>query len=278
MPESTARNILIAGAGALGQAIAQALPRSNPISLVRRGAAVPTPSSNIQWIQGDLLDPGSFAAAIAKPDIVVFSASPDSRTAANYRSVYIDALSAMLQAFPNARFLLCSSTAVYPIAHWQQAEHLPELLDELSKPQPDDFNGQILLDAENLLRPGDTVLRLGGIYGPGRNYLLKLALAGQPVLREPGLFSNRIHISDAARVIAKLVALDHAPAIVNLIDHAPCPQFEVLDYLCAQRKLPALPARAPVPGESIGKRIVSRFHTEAWFALEYPSYVAGYQQ
>ena len=277
MPEHYSSHVFIAGAGALGQQIAQELPASTQVSLVRRTAAAAPVATNTRWLQGDLLAPSSFAAAAAAPDVVIFSASPDSRTAANYRSVYVDALSALLLAFPSARFLLCSSTAVYPITHWQRSDYVPEPLDEYGKPKPDDFNGQILLEAESLLRAGDTALRLGGIYGPGRNYLLKLAQAGQPVLRAPGLFSNRIHLHDAARVIAKLATLKSAPAIVNLIDHSPCPQFAVLDYLCAQYGLPQLPARAPVPGESIGKRIVSRFHTQDWYQLEYASYLEGYR-
>lgn len=276
MPEQNSRSVLIAGAGALGQAIAQAMPRSNQINLVRRNAAISAASSNIHWIQGDLLDPASFAAAISKPDVVIFSASPDSRTLANYRAIYTDALGALINAFPSARFKLCSSTAVYPTTRWHAEIPAPEPLDEHGETSPDDFNGEVLLEAEALLREGDTALRLGGIYGPGRNYLLKLAQSGQPVVRKPGIFSNRIHLHDAASVIAKLTELPHAPPIVNLIDHAPCPQFEVLDYLCAQLSLPKLPARAPVDGESIGKRIVSCYHGQSWYALNYPSYVEGY--
>ena len=278
MPKFPAKRVLIAGAGALGQQIAIALPFGTEVSMVRRTATASTAAANIRWIQADLLAPAGFAAEIGTPDVVIFSASPNSRTISDYRGVYIDALAQLLHTFPSARFLLCSSTAVYPTTAWNSADQLPEPLDEQSKAQPDDFNGHILLEAENLLRVGDCALRLGGIYGPGRNYLLKLIQADQPVLRAPGLFSNRIHLCDAAGVIAKLALRANVPAIVNLIDHSPCPQFEVLDYLCAQRKLPVLLERAPVPGESIGKRILSRFHTEAWYALEYPSYVEGYKQ
>ena len=278
MPEHYAAHVLIAGAGALGQQIAKELPNSTHISLIRRSAKAAPLAENIQWLQGDLQSADGLADVIAKPDIVIFSASPDSRTEHSYRKLYIDALTIMIQAFPSARFLLCTSTAVYPTTNWVSEDYLPEPLDEQSKVKPDAFNGAILLEAENLLRSGDSALRLGGIYGPSRNYLLKLAQAGQPVLRKPGVFSNRIHINDAARIIAKLAALENPPDIVNLIDHAPCPQFAVLDYLCAQRGLPALPERTPEPGESIGKRVLSRFHTEDWYALAYPSYVEGYRQ
>jgi len=278
VPEHYANHVLIAGAGALGQQIAKELPQSSQVSLVRRTAVTVPSAENIQWIEGDLQSAARFTDKIAAPDIVIFSASPDSRTEQSYRKLYIDALGSLIQAFPNARFLLCSSTAVYPTTPWNSADDLPELLDERSKPKPDDFNGLVLIAAESLLRAGDTALRLGGIYGPSRNYLLKLAQAGQPVLRKPGVFSNRIHLFDAARVIAKLVALNNPPAIINLIDHAPCPQFAVLDYLCAQLGLPALAAREPVPGESIGKRIASSFHTEGWYALAYPSYLEGYRR
>ena len=72
---------------------------------------------------------------------------------------------------------------------------------------PRAFNGRVLLEAERRLAPlqGGSVLRLSGIYGPGRDAMLRRArAAAAPEAR----WSNRIHVDDAAAALSHL--LDHA--------------------------------------------------------------------
>jgi nucleoside-diphosphate-sugar epimerase len=73
------------------------------------------------------------------------------------------------------------------------------------------------------------VLRLSGIYGPGRNALVNLAGGtAKRVIREGQVF-NRIHVADIA------AALEHLGArglggVYNVSDDRPCPPQDVIAY------------------------------------------------
>ena len=73
------------------------------------------------------------------------------------------------------------------------------------------FSGEIMLSAERLLHGSQfssTVLRLGGIYGPGRTRLIDRVRGGEPVaVADAPAYTNRIHRDDAAKAIAHLLAL-----------------------------------------------------------------------
>ena len=81
--------------------------------------------------------------------------------------------------------------------------------------RPRDFNGRVLLEAEALAQScgrDALVLRLGGIYGPGREMLLKRVRSGVPLLiSEPPLYTNRIHVEDAAAAAAHLITRAATP-------------------------------------------------------------------
>ena len=54
------------------------------------------------------------------------------------------------------------------------------------------------------------ILRLSGIYGPGRNPLVNLAAGKARRLNKPGQVFNRIHAEDIARACAALIAYEGA--------------------------------------------------------------------
>ena len=102
------------------------------------------------------------------------------------------------------RVLLVSSSAVY-------GEHGGDWVDESTTPAPPGFNGQVLLEAEQLLaaQPITSIaLRLAGLYGPGRLQLLERLRTGEVrVPRALPHWANRIHIDDAAAAIVHLLEL-----------------------------------------------------------------------
>lgn len=73
------------------------------------------------------------------------------------------------------------------------------------------------------------ILRLAGIYGPGRSSFDKLADGTARRVIKPGQVFNRIHVEDIARVTA-LAAEQKLAGIFNLADDAPGPPQDLITY------------------------------------------------
>ena len=77
---------------------------------------------------------------------------------------------------------------------------------------------------------GACVMRLPGIYGPGRSPLDRVREDKAHRIDLPGQVFSRVHVDDiAAGVIA---ALDAAPGAYNLADDLPCSQNRVIEEAC----------------------------------------------
>jgi len=181
---------------------------------------------------------------------VVVAIAADSPTEEAYRAAYVDGLSNVLDAVLASgasvrRVLFVSSTAVYGDAGggW---------IDERTTPEPGGFSGRTIREAEELLGSrlrgtGITpvVLRLGGIYGPGRTRLIDQVRSGTAVIPAASRFTNRIHRDDAAAAIVHLCTMDTVPAPVYLgVDHEPAELGDVLDFLATELGLPRPPSES----------------------------------
>ena len=101
-------------------------------------------------------------------DIVLYSVAPGRDGDA--RLAFLDGalrVQEQLEAHPPARFIYVSSTGVY-------AQKDGSLVDEQSPANPEESRHRWIREAEDRLRgpdarPAATVLRLGGLYGPGRS-------------------------------------------------------------------------------------------------------------
>ena len=74
------------------------------------------------------------------------------------------------------------------------------------------------------------VLRLSGIYGPGRNTLVNLAEGKAHRYVKAGQVFNRIHVEDIARACAALVAYEGPSDVWNVTDDEPAPPQDVVVY------------------------------------------------
>ncbi|GLK83279.1 NAD-dependent epimerase/dehydratase family protein [Ancylobacter defluvii] len=66
------------------------------------------------------------------------------------------------------------------------------------------------------------ILRLGGIYGPGRNALVDVADGSARCIERAGQMFNRIHVDDIARTVDAAFRLGFEGA-VNVVDDEPAP-------------------------------------------------------
>lgn len=73
------------------------------------------------------------------------------------------------------------------------------------------------------------ILRLGGIYGPGQNALVRLLHGTVHRVAKPGHVSNRIHVYDIAQAID--AAFDRrADGVFNLVDDEPAPPSDQIAF------------------------------------------------
>lgn len=73
------------------------------------------------------------------------------------------------------------------------------------------------------------ILRLPGIYGPGRNALVNLVKGEAKRIVKPGQVFNRIHVHDIAQAI-EAAYLRRADGIFNVSDDEPAPAQDVVSF------------------------------------------------
>ncbi len=85
-----------------------------------------------------------------------------------------------------------------------------------------------------------TILRLAGIYGPGRSTFDKLREGTARRVIKPGQVFNRIHVEDIAR-ITLLAAEKRLGGTFNMADDEPAPPQDVIEYAARMIGMPVPP-------------------------------------
>ncbi len=266
---------LIAGCGDVGtRAGLRLAERGWRVLGLRRSGPLPAP---IEPVRADLTDPLALASAVGGivADAIVYLPTPDDRTPEGYRRVYLDGLRHLLAALPGtpARCLWVGSTAVH-------AESGDRWQDEETPPRPDTWNGRLLLEAERWVSaevPNATVLRLAGLYGPGRDWMIRRVRAGESCRADPPHWTNRIHVDDAAGAIAHLLSIEEPARVYLGVDEEPATDCAVLGHLARRLGLPdAAYADASSSGDATGKRLSSARLRRCGYRFRYPTFREGY--
>jgi nucleoside-diphosphate-sugar epimerase len=120
-------------------------------------------------------------------------------------------------------------------------------VDEATPPRPDSERARQRIAAEEAWRDLAArrgvpllILRLAGIYGPGRSQFDKLRDGTARRILKPGQVFNRIHVDDIGRVTA-LAALARLGGTFNLADDEPAPPQEVVGFAAGLLGLPPPP-------------------------------------
>lgn len=77
------------------------------------------------------------------------------------------------------------------------------------------------------------ILRLAGIYGPGRGPFAKLRAGTAQRIIKPGQVFSRIHRDDIGAALLAAIQSDQGHAIYNLCDDAPAPPQDVIAFAAA---------------------------------------------
>lgn len=268
--------IAVLGAGYVGSAVVRQLgARGDTAWAVRRREQPPEPG--VVWLRGDVTS-GTVAGLPASLDAVVLAVAPSGPHDA-YERTYPPAAKAAvaLARASGARALVyTSSTGVYGERHGGWVDERTELRGEGP-------GNRALIEAEQLLLtsglPGVSVLRVAGIYGPGRDPRPRFESTGQLAMRGE-YWVNFAHRTDI--VTAVLGAVDHhgVPRVLNVADGAPTQAAEIARWLATQAGRD--PEALMFDGEGVPVRSNQRISTAAllstgWRA-EYPSFREGFQR
>jgi nucleoside-diphosphate-sugar epimerase len=233
-------------------------------------------------IAADLRERASLAALPPALDYIFYTAAADGFNEASYRAAYVEGVNNLLSALQTAgqkpqRIVFTSSTAVY-------GQREGEWVDEASPAEAMSFSGRCLREGEALLRHSPyavTIVRFGGIYGPGRTRLIDSLREGTATCVErPPLYTNRIHRDDCAAILQHLMNLLNPAELYLGVDDNPAPQCEVLRWLAQRLGVPgpqgvtvATPTEASLRGN---KRCSNKRLRESGYRFLYPSYKEGY--
>jgi nucleoside-diphosphate-sugar epimerase len=222
---SAGRRRLVVGCGYLGRRVAAAWRAGgDAVWAITRSPqrATVLAAAGLEPLVIDLTGPYPLAPLPAV-DTVLWSVSPDPATGTGHHALHVVGMGALLDALPGTpRILFTSSTGVY-------GEAAGGIVTEATPPRPDRPAGVAILEAEENLAARcpdrSVVLRLAGLYGPGRLPRLDDLRAGRPLAGDPDTWLNLIHADDAAAVVTAVA--DHP---------APGPLYVVSDGQPVRRR------------------------------------------
>lgn len=276
------RRLLIIGCGDIGGGVAaHFLGQGWEVTGLRRDI-----SQLPEGVRGVAADLGSEASMAACPsleaDYVLLTLTPAAYHEPGYRAVFEQGLERVLAklAAPPKGMLFVSSTGVY-----DQRDH--QWIDEESAAEPLRFSGRVLLEAEQrvareagLAGFAHSVIRFGGIYGPGREQMLNKVRAGQCAPAEPLHYTNRIHRDDCVGFLCQLLEMAEAGQRWQRcylgVDSEPASIQEVQAWVADLLGIAYRCEGEPVTRTG-SKRCKNQRLLDSGYSLKYPSYRQGFQ-
>lgn len=280
MSKSTFPSLMIVGCGDVGSRLGRQLAaRDWRVHGLRRNVA--TLPLEVLPVAGDLAQlecPDTWP--VGNLDYLVYCAAATQHDEAGYRAAYVEGLRNALgwlkqRGQTPRRLLFVSSSGVY-------AQRDGEWIDETSPAEATSYSGSVMLEAEQVaLQSGiaASIVRLTGIYGPGREWLLKQVREGYRVASEPPLYANRLHAEDCAGLLAHLLEADRSGVALEDcylgVDNDPAALHEVVGWLREQLGVTQWSAEQTVCRAGSKRCSNARARALGW-EPRYPSFREGY--
>ncbi|WP_017429201.1 SDR family oxidoreductase [Vreelandella jeotgali] len=277
-------SVLIIGCGDLGTTLGRELvARGHSVTGVRRHADA-LAGTGIEPLALDLnaLDHAG-ADALPEADYVIYTVSADRFEESAYQSAYRDGLQRVLavlqqHANPPRQVLFVSSTSVY-------GQQDGEVINEQSPTSASSFSGRLMREAEQSLLdhplPG-TVVRFSGIYGPGRDRLIRQVAEGRVAAVTPEIYTNRIHRDDCTGILDFLIQRrergEHIEPLYLCSDSEPATKHEVMAWLARQLRVEATETLQTPLRRRTNKRCDNTRIVESGYRFRYPDFREGYTQ
>lgn len=233
----------ILGCGYVGKAVArrwvaQGLAVSATTTTLQRLDELEAIASAAVLVQGN--HPDAVRDLLADCDTVLVSVGAPRADA--YAETYLETAKTLKAVLPDTAVRQVIYTGSYAVYGDRQGDWVTED----SPVAPANPNGETLIETEQILLSARTehrqvcVLRLGGIYGPGRE-LIKIfgRAAGSTRPGDGSDASNWIHLDDIVGAI-DFARSHHLDGIYNLVQDHPTSVKDLLDRLMAAHELPAV--------------------------------------
>lgn len=172
--------------------------------------------------------PDRFADALAQADILILSAPPGAEG-----DPLLARARPALDASPRlAQVLYLTTLGVY-------GDHDGAWVDETTMPNPGSERLRRRIAAEADWQDFGkekglpvAILRLAGIYGPGRSALVQLKAGDARRIDKPGQVFNRVHVDDIAAAMRAVIA-QRFDGVLNVTDDLPSAPGEPVAYAAA---------------------------------------------
>lgn len=279
-------HLAILGCGYIGGAVAEAaLARGWQVTALTRNPATAAglDKTGARALVAELAETGWHKQMAGEFDFVLNSVGSGGASR-DYRRSYVDGMQSIARwlaqrAGRKPVFVYTSSTSVY-------AKSATGAVTEATAPAADSASTAALLEAEQVVERQVApycarwyVLRLAGIYGPGRHRLLDLARAdGWHNASEPERAINLVHRDDIVRAIMICFEAEGGTGgTYNVADGSPATRGQILAWL-AQRLGRAVPDLPPASGAVTGRRIdCAKLRRALGWAPRYPDFRSGYE-
>jgi nucleoside-diphosphate-sugar epimerase len=227
--------------------------------------------------QGDGILSAAAKVAVSEAQAILISIPPDDKGCP---------VACNINSFPTPKHVIyLSTTGVYGDAQGDWVDETADLQPTSERAAHRLLAEQQWLNWSQEQNVPVTILRLSGIYGPGRSPFDRIAEGCTTIIDAPGHVFNRIHVEDIIQVIIRS-ANDYAEsAIYNLSDDLPANQKDVMqlayDLLGQPMPEPVELADAtlsPMAQEFYRdcKRVCNeKIKNNLGIALYYPTYVEG---
>ena len=281
---------LIVGCGYVGVALGKELVRrGHEVFGLRRISHADSglKAVGVMPLIGDVTRPETLAKLPADFDWVINCVSSSGGGAEDYRAVYLQGTRNLLEWLSSAspkKFVYTSSTSVY-------AQTDGSLVTETSPAEPAAETARVLVETEKVLLEAVSanfpavILRVAGIYGPGRGYWFKQFLQGEAKIEGTGeRFLNMVHRDDV--VGAVISALQHGSAgeIYNVVDDEPVTQLQLFRWLSTHlgKEMPPHFERDERDAGKRGwtnKRVSnSKLKSQLRYQFRYPTFREGFEK
>ncbi len=251
------------GHGYLGRRVAEQLSDASVVAISRSGAWRGRALGHVVLRRCDLTtcSTDELAAHIqGDAPLIVCHAAGRSQDASQ---VYVDGARVIANACERAgpsRVIYTSSTSALP--------DISGVVDETESRWPDLPRGRVQRQAEQTLHEGLTranvpltILRLAGLYGPGRDLRRLYLRDPSTTIGGDGMeATNLVHVEDAvAAVLAAVTRVTPYAGLIHVCDEDHTPRRMMIQRVChaAGARGPTFAAAAPTSGATRGKRVVS---------------------
>lgn len=253
--------VMLVGCGRVGTRLGRRLLDSGQevIALRRNISALPAEFSAISV---DLRVP--LSTTLPAADALVITLTPSDG--------YLPALRNLAAALPTVppQVIFVSSTGIF------EGRYCGHPLTEADTPEPTTPRGILLREGELLATElfDALLIRPAGIYGPGREMILRKVLEHSPIRYAQR--TNRIHEEDLVRTLEWLLTAGEPPRVLHAVDREPVALGEVAVFVAQRLGMPAPPRIEP---EETGGTVLDGSLLHGLLGgLRYPTYREGYTE